>query len=497
MNKTLKEQLAKVAPSLGYDVKESMSLSKQICTRQNLALPVQLKRRVEKISSENLTSKCDVMTLDLKIGDRVEHRSFGQGIIVRLCPNAQGLIADVKFAHATEYIDSRSLYCCRIEEIRHKIKIEAKRKDDAQRKEWEREKQEIEERRIEERRRQEKIEIEHKRVEELRKNRKQALLTRLQNIFESNFLSADQLFKTDLDFILISETEYREAKTAFVRNWVVDTLGIKLDVEQAAAVAAVNGDIKVTARAGSGKTRTLVTRSIFLQKHCRIAPHEILLLAFNTAAANKVKEDLSKFLKGNLPHVLNFHKLAYALVSPKEELIYDNDNSNQFSLSREIQEIIDSRRMSNEYGPRIKDVMLEYFRHDWEQIANGGFHLTIDELLAYRRQLPRETLKGDYVKSFGEKLIANILFENDVDYFYERYFPEKNIDFDFRPDFTIPHKNKNGGVIIEYFGIQGDKDYDKLAERKRELMSKQSNWAFLELFPMDIAQIGRRNSQGY
>ncbi len=492
MNKTLKEQLAKVAPSLGYDVKESKSHSKPTNPRHNLASAEQLKREVQKNTSNELTSKCGVMTLDLKIGDRVEHRDFGQGIIVRICPNAQGVIADVKFAHATEYVDSRSLKCSRIENIRHKIESEAKRKADAAREELEREIQEKAARRREERRRQEKIELERKRVEELSKPRKDALLTRLQNIFKSDFLSADQLYKIDPDSSLLNETEYKEAKTAFVRNWAVDTLGIKLDAEQAAAVAAVHGDIKVTARAGSGKTRTLVTRSIFLQKHCRIAPHEILILAFNTAAANKVKEDLSKILKENLPHVLNFHKLAYALVRPKEELIYDDDNLNQFSLSREIQEIIDNRRMSNEYGPRIKNVMLEHFRHDWERIADGGFHLTIAEFLDNRRQLPRETLKGDYVKSFGEKLIANILFENDIDYFYEQYFPEKKIDFDFRPDFTIRQKDKNGGVIIEYFGIQGDKDYDKLAERKRELMSKQPNWTFLEFFPRDITENGEK-----
>ena len=63
------------------------------------------------------------MTLELKIGDRVEYLRFGHGIIVRLCPNAQGVVADVRFAHASEYVDSRSLECSRIEEIRKKIEF--------------------------------------------------------------------------------------------------------------------------------------------------------------------------------------------------------------------------------------------------------------------------------------------------------------------------------------------------------------------------------------
>ena len=41
---------------------------------------------------------------------------------------------------------------------------------------------------------------------------------------------------------------------------------------------------------------------------------------------------------------------------------------------------------------------------------------------ASRSSLPRETLRGEYVKSFGERLIANTLFEHDIDYRYERNF---------------------------------------------------------------------------
>jgi DNA helicase-4 len=383
------------------------------------------------------------MAVELKIGDRVEHLEFGQGRIVQLYPNAQGVVAFVLFANDTVFVDSWSLNCNRIEGFRKKNEIETRKRDETEKKKKDKYIQEIAKRRKEEKRKQEEKELERKKAGELNETRKQALLTRLHKYFESDFLSADQMFKSDPDSPLINESGYQEQKITFIRNWAAGTLGIDLDIEQAAAVAAINGDIKVTARAGSGKTRTLVTRSIFLQKHCRVSPHEILLLAFNTAAANKVKEDLSKVLKGNIPYVLNFHKLAYALVRPKEELIYDDDNLSQFSLSREIQEIIDSHRMKHEYGSQIKDIMLEHFRHDWDRITDGGYHLAIDEFLDHRRKLPRETLKGDYVKSFGEKLIANILFENDVDYFYERYFPGN--DFDFRPDFTIPHKDKNGG----------------------------------------------------
>ena len=66
-------------------------------------------------------------------------------------------------------------------------------------------------------------------------------------------------------------------------------------------VAASGGDIEVVARAGAGKTRTLVTRALFLQKHCRVAPGELLLLAFNTAAAAEMRERLAVVLDGGCP----------------------------------------------------------------------------------------------------------------------------------------------------------------------------------------------------
>ena len=52
-----------------------------------------------------------------------------------------------------------------------------------------------------------------------------------------------------------------------------------VDEEQAACIASVNGNIQVIARAGSGKTTTLVNRTIFLLKHCNVDPNKMMWLA--------------------------------------------------------------------------------------------------------------------------------------------------------------------------------------------------------------------------
>ena len=60
---------------------------------------------------------------------------------------------------------------------------------------------------------------------------------------------------------------------------------LELDKDQKKAASAPLENTLVVARAGSGKTRVLIARAIYLQKIAGIHPSEILMLAFN----NKIK----------------------------------------------------------------------------------------------------------------------------------------------------------------------------------------------------------------
>jgi DNA helicase IV len=393
---------------------------------------------------------------------------------------------DNLFRFQKEYTEEKN----RIEkEKRQKeLLLERERQKDKDRQEELRRQQEVQ-RATEERKEQERIKLE----EELKK-RKDKLYQRIEDMFKSDYLAADIKLKVDPDAKLIPSNEYHELKTRFIRDWAARELKQKtmqhIDSEQAFAVSACSGDIKVTARAGSGKTKTLVTRALFLQKHCKVSPREILLLAFNKKAAEEMNNRLIKEIGINLPHVMTFHALAYALVQPEEDFVFDDASADQLGLSREIQEVIDEYLISKKHEDSIRQIMLLHFRKDWERIVDGGFNLPQDELLNYRRALPRESLKGDYVKSFGEKLIANLLFEHGVEYKYERNFRWDGINY--RPDFTI-QGGKKKGIIIEYFGIEGDADYDEMTERKRAFWKTQKNWIFFEFSPKEISQKGTKN----
>jgi DNA helicase IV len=210
------------------------------------------------------------------------------------------------------------------------------------------------------------------------------------------------------------------------------------------------------------------------------------LLAFNKGAAEEMKSRLAAAVGVNLPHVMTFHALAYALVQPEEALLIDDASTDQLGRSRELQEVINECVRSREYGHRIRTLMLAHFREDWERIVVGRFELPVAECLAYRRALLRESLKGDYVKSFGEKVIANALFEHGVEYLYESNFRWDGVNY--RPDFTIGSK---GRVIIEYFGLDGDADYDEMSQRKRQFWATRNEWRFLEFSPRDLASRGQ------
>jgi DNA helicase-4 len=327
------------------------------------------------------------------------------------------------------------------------------------------------------------------RVEErARQTRRVAeLADRLGLALERDFLTADRALDQEPEAHLLGSDARQAMKRDFVKGWAQRELGVQLDDQQAGAVAAVGGDVKVTARAGAGTTRSLTTRALFLQRHCRVAPNELLLLAFNRKAALEMRERVRIVVGDDVPHVMTFHALAHAIVHPDEDLVYDDRRADQFGLSREVQEVIDAHIRSAEHGDRIRDLMLAYFRDDWERIVDGGIMLTIDDFLAYRRALPRETLKGDMVKSLGEREIANTMFENDVRYAYE--WGHRWGRSVYRPDFTVP--TPGGGVIIEYFGLVGDQDYDEQSAAKRDYWENRQGWTLLEYTPQDLCRNGR------
>ena len=227
---------------------------------------------------------------------------------------------------------------------------------------------------------------------ELRKQaqaQRHALLQEIRTRLHSDFLGADSFFYESCAALFPKE-DYQQEKHSFVRSWIFENTpstknGEKRmpDEEQVAAIASVHGHIQVVARAGSGKTTTLVNRALFLLKHCGVAPSEMLLLAFNRKAALEIRRRLLALLDEGadvavaddidrrireagkqkrivrdeveanavdaiaaklnitLPHAMTFHALAYAIVHPEESLLHNGAEGEAQGLSRAFQQVVD------------------------------------------------------------------------------------------------------------------------------------------------------------
>lgn len=450
------------------------------------------------------------MAGSISVGERVTHYKFGVGLVKELV--SQGL-AEVRFGTACRYVELKNLKSLDREKREEHAKRERVRQEDLRRKDEE---------------------GEPCRWDALRQQseaKRRELLVELRGKLSSVFLGADSFYQESCA-ALITEQEYEQEKLDFVKLWVAtnnrsieNPRGCVPDTEQAAAVASVHGNIQVVARAGSGKTTTLVNRALFLLKHCGVPPSQMLILAFNRKAAAELRRRLLALLdeRANadldrrinemqgrkriasdetesstvdavaehfnvaLPHVMTFHALANAIVRPEEDLLHDGVDGDPQGLSHAFQAVVDDHLQIPEFKEEMRKLMLAHFREDWDRIVAGGYDQSKEELLRFRRALTRQSMRGEYVKSYGEKVIADFLFEHDIPYKYERNYWWDGTNY--RPDFTI-FKAAASGLIIEYFGLSGDADYDRMSEAKREYWNAKIDWTLIEFSPTDIASQG-------
>lgn len=265
-----------------------------------------------------------------------------------------------------------------------------------------------------------------------------------------NFAALDHFYKIHQAGIDLPIEDFVTLKVPRV-DAILQAMGMSLDDEQLRANAYPADRLLITARAGSGKTRTLCAKAALSIHDEGLYADQVLILAFNKAAALTVKERLEK--GGQVKDYRNartFHSLAYQLVKPKKKLLFDAGGE----LSKRDQSRFAQRMMQRILNPAFKVAMVEYFRQELEQIEDLGRDLPPNEYLIFRRSLEHVTLEGNRVKSNGEKFIADFLFEHGIDYRYEKPWAWKAVFLDgsvYKPDFTIFH----GGYdfVLEHWAI--------------------------------------------
>ncbi|MCX6708010.1 MAG: hypothetical protein NT001_07835 [Candidatus Woesearchaeota archaeon] len=149
------------------------------------------------------------------------------------------------------------------------------------------------------------------------------------------------------------------------------------------------------------------------------------------------------------------------------------------------------------------------------RLKRVGYSTKIKRIRDFNREVNKKckilTKKGIYVQSEGEKKIADWLYDNNIEFDYDKLirFGEDEEDFNdsfdqplwARPDFRI----KGTNIIIEYWGVLNDpiekknrnlelndieETYIDEIERKRALY-QQEEMILIEIFGSDLDELDK------
>lgn len=273
-----------------------------------------------------------------------------------------------------------------------------------------------------------------------------------------------------------------------------------LTEQQRLAVIRNNDFNLVLAAAGTGKTSVMVGKALDLVDSKIATDKEILLLAYNKAAAQELSERFSVRGKGcdlaieNCPPVSTFHALGRKILRDCNVSTYMSDFvEDALKLKIWLSDWIKSY-ITSDPSFLFRFIELSY------QPVNPFSFFNKHEYDVYVRDNEYRTLQGERVKGYQELLIANWLFINSVPYEYEEPYVSKRrveIGFDYRPDFHL----KGTNIYIEHFGVdrKGNtrpdidaQQYNESMKSKREL-HKELGTTLLETYHYNWAEGGLYN----
>jgi len=134
----------------------------------------------------------------------------------------------------------------------------------------------------------------------------------------------------------------------------------KLNKNQKEAIFNVNGPCLIVAGAGSGKTRVLTSRAVYIIKEKKAWPNQILCVTFTNKAAREMQNRISKLLSqktSSMPWLGTFHSVSAKILRRHAEAVGLNskftiiDEDDQQRLIKKIckSENIDIKKLSAKY----------------------------------------------------------------------------------------------------------------------------------------------------
>lgn len=260
-----------------------------------------------------------------------------------------------------------------------------------------------------------------------------------------------------------------------------------LTEEQIHACICMDDSVMVVAAAGSGKTSTMVAKTGYVLHEGIATPEQILLLAFNRSTADEVGERITARLR-DVPKVeqvksKTFHSFGIEVIGvatgKKPSLAPWVDPEKPGADIREIVDIIHALSAKDPQIKRNWELFRTVYARDVKKL---GQTQEPDAYADGKRGFL--TAKGDIVKSMQERVIADWLFYNGVNYEYERIYEFDTTDQhhgQYFPDFYYPDIN----LYHEHFALNSKgeapkdfKDYLQGVEWKRNLHAEMGTDLF-------------------
>ncbi|SDR12398.1 UvrD-helicase domain-containing protein [Virgibacillus salinus] len=307
----------------------------------------------------------------------------------------------------------------------------------------------------------------------------------INHLRQYNFKKADELANQNNVFTTLQKEIYKKYKVDYLKDYffesyIEDGKPFKLDEQQSAAVASSNQNTLVSARAGSGKTRTIVAKILYLLEKEQLPRDSVYVFAFNKNVPVEISQRIQnqirlrnnsqKYSEVDVAHT--FHKVALKWAKPEGKVLAENKRIF-------IKLIIDHLKQSD---PNFAARVYKLFRNESMKVERTQFK-DPEAYYTFIRNKKYFTLNGEIVKSLGEKWIADFLFEHGIDYRYEySFYPGyinpseikesekdkqtckailKNMTSEIKPDFYLIKEK----VVWEHWGID-EKETNEISKKE-------------------------------
>jgi DNA helicase II / ATP-dependent DNA helicase PcrA len=184
------------------------------------------------------------------------------------------------------------------------------------------------------------------------------------------------------------------------------TLLKDLNPEQQKAVLATDGPVIILAGAGSGKTRVLTYRVLYLLVEKKIEPESILMITFTNKAAREMKERMMKYNLPAYPWIATFHSMCAKILRidgkhiglSQRFIIYDSQD--QIEAIKEAMKRLDiSIRDFKPYSvhatiSQAKNELID--ETEYVRFARGHFQETVAKIYPVYQKILKENDAVDF-----------------------------------------------------------------------------------------------------